>query len=188
MREELPTIASGCLLVASTQLRSGCFYRSVVLVIEHLREGTWGVMLNYPTALAVSELCPSFGPVIADPGLVHYGGPVGEDSAVGIGVLAQHTELPPGVHVLSGDIAILDLTAEVAAVQPALSQVRVFGGYAGWDHGQLAAEVAEGAWHVLPALTSDITTEPARLWASVLRRQPPPLSWYASYPDDPAEN
>ena len=31
------------------------------------------------------------------------------------------------------------------------SHLRFFLGYAGWNPGQLAAEIANGAWHLLPA-------------------------------------
>jgi putative transcriptional regulator len=71
----------------------------------------------------------------------------------------------------------------------AVSEVRVFAGYAGWGVGQLEAEVAEGSWWVLDALPSDaFTGRPEALWPTVLRRQGPPLAFAAGYPEDPTLN
>ena len=74
-------------------------------------------------------------------------------------------------------------------MRPAVSEVRLFAGYAGWSPGQLEAEVEEGAWWVLDALPVDaFAPDPASLWADVLRRQGPPIAFAASYPEDPSLN
>lgn len=67
--------------------------------------------------------------------------------------------------------------------------MRIFAGYAGWSAGQVEGELAEDAWLVLDAATTDTTTTtPDELWSAVLRRQPGTLSFLASYPDEPSWN
>ena len=62
-------------------------------------------------------------------------------------------------------------------------------GYAGWGDGQLAAEVEEGSWYVLPSEPADLFADtPERLWARVLRRQPGELAWVSTAPLDPTMN
>ena len=84
---------------------------------------------------------------------------------------------------------LVDLDADTALVAPQVSALRVFAGHAGWDGGQLEDEVAQGAWYVVPSQPADLfSPEPESLWRTVLRRQPAPLWWVATYPDDPSDN
>jgi putative transcriptional regulator len=86
-------------------------------------------------------------------------------------------------------LGTVDLDAEPQDLLPAVSEVRLFAGYAGWGAGQLEAEVEEGAWWVLDALPGDVfSTAPEQLWAAVLKRQGPPIAFAASYPEDPTLN
>ena len=66
---------------------------------------------------------------------------------------------------------------------------RVFSGYAGWDSGQLEAEIEEGSWYVVPARAADpISADPESLWRRVLRRQGGALALVSGFPEDPAMN
>ncbi len=65
----------------------------------------------------------------------------------------------------------------------------MFAGYAGWGAGQLEAEIAEGSWYVVPALTADLFREDTTtLRRDVLRRQPGELAWVSTRPADPMQN
>ena len=53
----------------------------------------------------------------------------------------------------------------------------------------LAAEIEEGSWYVVTSTTHDVFDEdPARLWHTVLRRQPGELAWVSTRPVDPNQN
>jgi putative transcriptional regulator len=59
----------------------------------------------------------------------------------------------------------------------------------GWGELQLEAELAEGAWMVLPAELDDVFSQRAGdLWRTVLRRQGGRLAWVANAPDDLSSN
>ena len=67
--------------------------------------------------------------------------------------------------------------------------MRVFAGYAGWDAGQLAGEIARGDWFVVPALPDDVLAgQGPDLWSRVLRRQGVPLALLATFPVDARHN
>lgn len=86
-------------------------------------------------------------------------------------------------------IGTIDLDVPPDELEPAVSEVRLFAGYAGWSAGQLEAEVEEGAWWVLDALPGDaFTGQPELLWQAVLKRQGAPIAFAASYPADPTLN
>ena len=74
-------------------------------------------------------------------------------------------------------------------VRSRLRGLRVFAGYAGWDGGQLAGEIARGDWFVVPALPDDVLTgQGPQLWSRVLRRQGVPLALLATFPLDARHN
>jgi len=163
---------AGALLVATPLLGDPNFARSVVLLLQHDEEGSLGVVIDRPTTISIDEFLPDWGGIAASPAVVFHGGPV--DPEVGIGVTIRF-----------GSIEVVDLTGDPADDSP----VRIFAGYAGWGAGQLAAEIAEGAWFVLDFATSDLQVEkPEMLWREVLRRQSTDVSMFATYPLDPRMN
>ena len=90
---------------------------------------------------------------------------------------------------MSGPVGLADLDTDPGAVERDLHQVRVFAGYAGWGAGQLAEEIAEGAWLVVAGHPADVFADPgADLWQDVLRRQGGVVALLATYPEDPRLN
>src|SRR5262249_29551527 len=75
----------GRLLVATPDLDDPNFFRSVVLVLEHNREGALGVVLNRPGATAVATPLPAWAALVVEPAVLFVGGPVQPEAAIGIG-------------------------------------------------------------------------------------------------------
>jgi putative transcriptional regulator len=183
--------AAGRLLVAVPALRDPNFVRSVVLLLDHDEAGSFGVILNRPTTLDVGEVLASWRSLVTGDPVVHQGGPVAQDSALGLAAVAggPEDEEPLGFRRVWGVLGLIDLDADVATLGPQLRSLRIFAGYAGWGPGQLDAELAEGSWIVIDALPGDAFDEHAQdLWQAVLRRQPGRLAWLATYPSDPSLN
>jgi putative transcriptional regulator len=173
-------LLGGKLLVATPVLVDPNFWRSVVLMLQHDEaEGAIGLVLNRPTLERVETHIPVWGPVAADPGTVHFGGPV--EPQVAIGLATGHVGEPSGVPGLS----IVDLEGSPA---PDLGAVRIYSGYAGWDAGQLEAEIAEGSWYVVPAAPDDPFDRPEGQWERILRRQRGHLALVSTFPDDVSLN
>ena len=178
---------AGQLLVATPLLGDPNFDRTVVLMLEHSEEGALGLVLNRPSDLPVSQILPDWAALTSEPGVVFSGGPVSTDSALAL----VRTSAGPviGVRQLPHEVGVVDLDTPTELVADAVTELRVFAGYAGWGAGQLEGEIEQGAWFVVDTLPDDAFTGDAEtLWRRVLRRQPHPLSLVASFPRDPALN
>jgi putative transcriptional regulator len=180
---------AGSLLVSTPSLVDPNFAHAVVLLLDHDEDGALGVVLNRPSPVPVREVLPGWDEALAGPGVIFQGGPVATDSALAVAALRAGDDEPVGFRRLFGSTGIVDLDAPVELLVPALTGMRVFAGYAGWGSAQLAAEIDEGSWYVLPSEPDDLFgPDPGRLWARVLRRQPGELAWVSTRPLDPRMN
>ena len=178
--------AAGRLLVATPLLGDPHFSRTVVYLLEHDGGGTVGVVLNRPSHTPVGQVLPDWHDAVSGPAVVFGGGPVQPDGALCLGQLQAGAE---GIREVVDGVATVDLDGDVAVTAPNAWRLRVFAGHAGWASGQLADELAEGAWWVVTGSPDDLfSQEPKTMWRQVLRRQPPPLNLVSTYPADPALN
>jgi putative transcriptional regulator len=178
---------AGRLLVATPTLLDPNFERAVVLMLEHSEQGALGVVLNRPSGLPVADVLASWAPLVTPPSMVFEGGPVSTDSALGLVRTRERDVL--GIRRLEHGVRLVDLDTPAELVGGSLTAMRLFAGYSGWAAGQLEDELDEDAWFVVDALPDDaFSADPQNLWRRVLRRQPPPLSMVASFPQDPALN
>jgi putative transcriptional regulator len=170
-------------LLSMPQLVDPNFHRAVVLMVEHNEEGSFGLILNRPSDMTVTDLLSALdlewkgddslrvgsgGPVMPMTGWVLH-----QPSArVGSGA----TSLAEGLGG-AGTISItpdVDLSTSPAKLKLIASapprRIRFLLGYAGWGPGQLAAEMARGSWlhaDVDPALIFE--TAPQDMWTTALR-------------------
>jgi putative transcriptional regulator len=173
----------GRLLVATPLIGVGPFWRSVVYLLDHSEDGSLGVIVNRPLNARVSEVLPSWGDAVSEPTQLFDGGPVGSDAALAVGVVRDGL-VPSGWHRTSERVGLVDLDGPVPT-HGEFASLRVFAGYAGWDAGQLKAEIEEGSWFVVDSLDSDVgAAEPTTLWRDVLRRQPGEMRLLATFPAD----
>ena len=185
---------AGQLVVATPQLGDPNFARTVVLLLQaDAHSGALGLVLNRPTGTEVGEVLPAWADLAATPPTVFAGGPVqptaaiclgrGRPGGVAVAAFATLAGLP------SGSLGTVDLDCPPDELRATITEVRLFAGYAGWESGQLDAEVADGAWWVLDALPADaFAVQPELLWKQVLLRQGPPLAFVATCPVDPSLN
>jgi putative transcriptional regulator len=180
---------TGRLLVAAPTLKDPNFERTVVLLVADEPGGSLGVVLNRATEVAVAEVLEGWGGLAGDPSVVFEGGPMQPEAAICLARTHASTGRIAGFNRVSGAVGTLDLSQDPATVKDKIIGVRVFAGYAGWDEGQLAAEIADGSWFVFDALPGDaFMSRPDDLWAMVLRRQGWPWAAVAIFPADPAMN
>jgi len=182
-------IAPGHLLVATAELGDPNFARTVVLMVDVDDEGAVGVVLNRPTGVRVGDVLESWRDGVVEPAVLFEGGPVRSEAALAVGLLRDPADVPVGFQAVHGRLGLLDLDTPRALVEGSLSGLRIFAGYAGWGAEQLADEIAEGSWHVVPALREDVFRASVdTLWSDVLRRQPGELAWQSTRPVDPRDN
>jgi putative transcriptional regulator len=173
------------LLLAMPQVLDPFFHRTVVLLIHHDEEGSFGFIINRPTSIRVSEILkgmevtwngrdedlayfggpvqPQIGTVLFGPGEALAGGRPGEGEAEESQAEAAGEVLPDVLltqHI--GDLARL-------ANHPP-ERFRLFLGYAGWGAGQLVEEILRNDWLTAP-VTSDLifSAQPEEIWQQALQ-------------------
>ena len=158
-------------LIAMPSMKDPNFSGTVTYLCKHDHNGALGIIINRPLRMRVSEIFQQLSLDVADESQANHpvmgGGPVHVDRGF---VIHQSSDLfdntlnatGAGIKVtVSQDI--LDSMARGAGPQPALVAL----GYAGWDAGQLEAEIAANAWLNVPADPSVIFETPfEKRWAA----------------------
>ncbi|MDT0630716.1 YqgE/AlgH family protein [Rubrivirga sp. S365] len=176
----------GSLLVAEPPMADPNFRRAVLLLCEHTTEGSYGLVLNRPTGLSLSEAAADPLPFDAELGL---GGPVQPDT---LHYLHPYDHLDGALPVCDdvfwgGSFDEVQEGARAGWLDA--SRFRFFVGYSGWGPGQLDAEVEEGSWIVLDGSAEVVFAEGSdALWRGVLRRLGGEYALLSTFPDDPRMN
>lgn len=159
----------GHLLIATRELASPLFARSVILMIDHDEDGAMGVILNRATDATAADLGRA---LFSDEDVtweksVLLGGPVpGPVILLHAQADLADREVVPGVYLTLE----ADKVREAFARQPDPS--RLFVNYSGWGPGQLEGEFEWDSWVTLPATAEDVFADSTGddLWESVVGR------------------
>ena len=178
---------TGRILISVPSLQDFYFRKSVVLLADHSDEGTFGIIINKPVEVRLSDVSSDFEGFDAP---VYLGGPVKTDSLFFI-----HTRpdlIDGGVKILDGLFwgGNIDLVKELIR-QNRLSpdEIRFYVGYAGWVGNQLDRELEENSWVVsVTELTDIINANPLEMWMSSLKKLGTEYSFWVNYPSDPILN
>lgn len=171
----MPGIASDLttpvLLLAMPQVVDPFFHKSVVLLLHHEEEGSFGFIVNRPTGIRLQEILEGMevnwrG---GEDAVAHFGGPVQPQLGTvlfspGPVETEGATEVLPGVSITQhiGDLSRL------AETPPA--DFRLFLGYAGWGSGQLLQEILRNDWLTAPVRSELIfAPDPEEVWSAALR-------------------
>ena len=165
------------LLLAMPQVQDPFFHHSVVLLLHHTDEGSFGFIVNRQTELPLEEILGAMD--IAwkgfDDALAFFGGPV--QSQMGTVMfslsLGEHfdldgleglTEVGPGILISqqSEDLGRL-------AAKPPMC-FRLYLGYAGWGAGQLVDEIVRNDWLTAPVSNELLfSDQPEDVWEKALQ-------------------
>ena len=172
---------AGQFLAATPLIATPPFARSVILLLEHDDTGAIGIVLNHDSELPLADLLPEAAAYVIDPPNVFVGGPVSMETALGLARAPADSFLRPAA---LRTIGLVDPREPPSGV----SEMRVFAGYAGWNPGQLEAEIEEQAWWVTLADTDAIFADPTNLWRETLRAAPGHIPLFETYTDNPMNN
>ncbi len=186
----LDDVGPGSLLVAMPALSDPNFAGAVVYVLDHNDSGTLGVVLGRPSQVEIRDVLPGWSDLAVEPGVFHVGGPCETDTALCLAACPGEGQEPAGLRRVAGDVYLVDLDADPDTLDHGVSGLRVFAGYAGWSPGQLAGEIAEGAWACVPGSPADVLSDLSgpQLWRAVLARQTGRLAVLSTAPADPSAN
>lgn len=160
-------LTKGTLLIASPEIETGIFYRSVILLCEHSLSGSFGLILNKIIEFEEGEHLIEVDD-LANPNVeLLAGGPVQMNQ-----MMVLHTqdadnaiELVPDVY-LGGDLDFLQNVLLDEEGPP----TRLIFGYASWSAGQLEKEFLNGQWFVTKGAKKHVfEIDPEHLWQEVLK-------------------
>ncbi|MCS7019566.1 MAG: YqgE/AlgH family protein [Bernardetiaceae bacterium] len=180
------TVAKGNILIAEPFLPDGNFERTVVLLCEHSDEaGTFGLILNKPTSLLVSETTD----LLEIEEKIYIGGPVEQNTLHFIHTFSELKGCIPikdGIY-WGGDIEQLSHYGNLRQLNP--SNCRFFVGYSGWAAQQLAREIEQNSWIIYRQSISALFEWPTdRMWQIILRSMGGKYRAYSNFPEDPRLN
>jgi putative transcriptional regulator len=164
-REVVKALAAGKLLVAARGLGDPNFNRTVIVLAAFNDEGAMGLVVNRRGETTLAKLFPALSPTVSSASQVFTGGPVQRTVTLAI---VRGPDPPAGarpigdsMHLVSDPAALERLIASGAPAD----RFHVYLGYSGWGPGQLEAETAQGAWHVLDG-DADVVfdRDPAGTW------------------------
>jgi len=160
----------GVLLVASPSLGDPNFAQTVLLIIEHGKGGTVGLILNRPTNVLLSDVLPDLPVLKRTTHRLFSGGPVGRTQLALLFRLKD--PYPDTRQIVDGIYLGTPRVLERIIAQPKQTEgFRAFAGFAGWAPGQLDHEMIQGSWGVLPSDTFNIfDKDPATLWPDCISR------------------
>lgn len=170
------------LLLAMPQVLDPFFHKSVVLLIHHEEEGSFGFIVNRPTEIKVSEILSGMEVLWQGPeeSVAHFGGPVqpqvgtvlfASPTPEALGTLGERAEHGPESGEVVPGLAITQHIGDLAQLAEAPpDRFRLFLGYAGWGEGQLVEEILRNDWLTAP-VSSDLifAVDPAKIWEDALR-------------------
>jgi putative transcriptional regulator len=165
MSEGTDNIVPG-LLVAMPQMQDPNFNRTVILLLEHNEDGSFGVVVNnkIPAEVTIQLDEKETVPVVEN---VFLGGPVAPHVCMVIHRSAwqceRTQEIVKGLSVTEPSHAMPQLMDEGI-------DFRFIMGYAGWGPGQLESEMAHGTWLCCP-LKADLVLQPSpdNQWEAVIQ-------------------
>lgn len=181
------TPSSGKILIAEPFMHDMYFRRTVILLIDHSDEGSFGVVLNKPTFIKIKEVVDDFADVDYP---LFSGGPVSIDNLF---FLHRLSDIIPDSIPVDKDIFWGGNRSDVGKVLETNyfdeTQLRVFMGYSSWEAGQLEEELKQNSW-VVADFNSDVlfNSDPAKLWYEVVDRLGNDYKIWKNLPVNPSLN
>ena len=157
---------TGSLLVATSNINSPPFSRSVVLLVNYGPDGAMGVIVNKPTPIPLHSVMPGAKALQGSDELLFYGGPVSRNIFTVLMESDKEMKEGDGVAKVFGNVFfVADRTIILRSLEERNNTVRGFSGYCGWAPGQLESELARGDWLVKPSDSEAVFSKrPGALW------------------------
>jgi putative transcriptional regulator len=176
-REDTKPSASlaGQLLVATPEMGDPRFRHTVILMVQHNKDGALGVVINRPTTeLPIAKLLGALGlDSKGAEGTVRLfaGGPVQPEIGLVVHSADYHRT---GTIDIDGRVAMTsnpDVLRDIGQHKGPRQSLIAFG-YAGWGPGQLEGELAQDGWFTVPenpSLVFDVDRD--KLWDEAMKHR-----------------
>lgn len=185
MAIEHPPVKPGTILLSEPFMHDPLFGRAAILICHHSKDGSFGLILNKPSAnpfedemdhpLSQSQF---FG-----------GGPVEINNMFFVHTLSYLSEsvlIKDGIHWQGVYSELLEAIEENAFRS---DNGRLMIGYTGWSEGQLEEELEKEEWMVYNGpIDFVLSMEPNLLWKALLQNMGPYYKMVSNFPLDPNLN
>ena len=140
------------LLAAAPSLRCPFFHHTLVLLVDHGDDGSFGFVLNKEAPLDFQGVAEELGLELADDRALEVpvlrGGPVSPETGWIVFEPQETSEVPGDVLTFASGLALtasIDMLHAMARGELPRRALLTLG-YAGWSPGQLEGEMREGSW------------------------------------------
>jgi putative transcriptional regulator len=168
------TPAAGMFLIARRGFLDPNFNQTVVYLLQHDREATFGLVINRPAGTVLSDTLSYLAdtPWAARP--VFRGGPMDSNMLVMLIRNAPRSELMrPVSDAIQASVSLQVLDEMLVELKPP-EDVRFYLGYAGWTPGRLEQELAHGYWYLIQGDPAAVFgAGAANLWQTLIERLEP---------------
>ncbi|MDP1621950.1 MAG: YqgE/AlgH family protein [Bacteroidales bacterium] len=176
----------GSILISEPSLRDFYFRQSVILLVEHNDEGSFGVIINKPIEARLKDIIKGFSFYNLP---VYLGGPVKTDSIFFIHTRSNIEQSQPIMQGLywGGDLDVIREMLRSKVMLP--REIRFFVGYSGWSPNQLDRELNEKSWVLSQTSVKEVINDhPESLWSNYLKNMGKDYAIWANFPADPTFN
>lgn len=140
-------------LIAMPHMADPNFAQTLTYIVEHNADGAMGLVINRPQSLTLADILEQLRPELPAPKrcediAIHIGGPVQTDRGFVLhpsGPVFQATVELGGLSLSTSQDVLFSIADGHGPDQNVITL-----GYAGWEAGQLEAEVADNAWLTCP--------------------------------------
>lgn len=153
MKNVDPSYLKHQFLIAMPHMVDPNFAQTLIYVVEHTANGAMGLVVNRPQELNLADILEQLRPDIEPPVSCQYvpiyiGGPVQTDRGFVLHASGPTFQATVELGGLSLSTSQDVLFAIADGVGPSRNLITL--GYAGWEAGQLEAELADNAWLTCP--------------------------------------
>ncbi|UVJ43767.1 YqgE/AlgH family protein [Pseudomonas sp. LS1212] len=153
MKNVSPSYLKHQFLIAMPHMADPHFAQTLTYIVEHTANGAMGLVVNRPQELNLADILEQLRPDIEPPARcldvpIYIGGPVQTDRGFVLHSSGQTFQATIDLGGLSLSTSQDVLFAIADGVGPEKSLITL--GYAGWEAGQLEAELADNAWLTCP--------------------------------------
>ncbi|KQT17151.1 transcriptional regulator [Chryseobacterium sp. Leaf404] len=176
----------GKILISTPDISGDIFSRSVVLIIDHDENGSFGLILNKKNTQISSRFKSIFEFKID----VYDGGPVENDKVFfiikGEKITDTYSEITKEFYLTEN---VEEVINAVMTNRLSVQDLKIFSGYSGWSAGQLENEIALKVWTVVDVYNLDYTLpNDQTLWKTIMQNLGGDFLLWANSPEDISMN
>jgi putative transcriptional regulator len=178
----------GCLLIAEPSILNDIsFNRSVILLTEHVTDGSVGFILNKPLTYCIHDLFPEINANF----VIYNGGPVEQDNLYFLHnipeLIPESIEISYGLY-WGGNFETTKNLINDGKISK--ENIRFFLGYSGWKTNQLEDELNENSWIIVENDLQNkiISKNSQNFWKEKLNEIGGEYVYYSNSPENPTLN